>query len=155
MKKIISLLMAVLMVVALFAGCAPKAEETTTPPAADESTDKTEDKPADETKDDPSVEMPEYDFSSYERHVDDTCPNGAVLYKDIVDEINTVIVPNKPIKIGVVWKHFTDATGVLYKETIEKVVADLNAQGAQIEVSVEAGLNGNDKEGQLAVLREW
>lgn len=56
-------------------------------------------------------------------------------------------------RIGVVWNHFGTADGVAYKEAIEKEIAALNAQGAQIEVSVEGGLNGNDKEGQLAILR--
>ncbi|MEG0833311.1 MAG: substrate-binding domain-containing protein [Oscillospiraceae bacterium] len=137
MKKAISLLLCLVLALSL-AACSK--------PSGDKETEKTEDKP--------TVNAPKYDFSKVEvQKFDANYPNGAVYYSDIAEIINTVYVPQKPIKVGFVMKTLVNEYWSTVKTGIEDEVARLKKEGFDVTVDIQAGASDGDKEGQLAILR--
>ncbi len=147
MKKIISVLVIAMMMMAMLSGCS---SNTATPAPADQAAAPSEEattpaESADETAALPAADVAEQGYDFYD---------GAMTYADAIAKLGPIPKPDKPLQLGYVCKAFENEFWRMQKEGAEDIIADLQNQGYDIKIDVRAAQGETDEQGQLAVFND-
>lgn len=131
MKRVISILLVAVLILATLSGC------TTTKAEGTESSTAVEDLPA--------ADVAEQGYDFYD---------GAMTYADAIAELGPIPKLDQPLQLGYVCKAFENEFWRMQKEGAEAIVADLQDQGYDITIDVRAAQGESDEQGQLAVFND-
>jgi len=142
MKKILSIFMAMMLLVTVFAGCT-KSETTTGDKVEEANVEQGETEKSVDAL--PAADVAEQGYDFYD---------GAMTYGDAIAKLGPIPKPDKALQLGYVCKAFENEFWRMQKEGAEHVVSQLQDMGYDIKIDVRAAQGETDEQGQLAVFSD-
>ena len=132
MKRVISVLLVAVLILATLSGCTTTKAEGTKNSSSSEAAL-------------PAADVAEQGYDFYD---------GAMTYADAIAELGPIPKLDQPLQLGYVCKAFENEFWRMQKEGAEAIVADLQDQGYDITIDVRAAQGESDEQGQLAVFND-
>ncbi len=144
MRKLVSILLVAMMIMAMLSGCSSTTAAPAEAPAADSNASQ-EVAPVDEAALLPAADVAEQGYDFYD---------GAMTYADAIAKLGPIPKLDKPLQLGYVCKAFENEFWRMQKEGAEDIIANLQEQGYDIKIDVRAAQGETDEQGQLAVFND-
>lgn len=139
MKKLVVMLLALTMVMSLFAGCSTKDAESETKASGSDEVVKEVEKVL------PAADVAEQGYDFYD---------GAMTYGDAIAKLGPIPKIEGTLELGYVCKAFENEFWRMQKEGAEHIVSVLQEQGYDVNIDVRAAQGEADEQGQLAVFSD-